>query len=150
MINNRHENLFGVKSILMLVRMLFTNGLFLILAGCPSGVGVDPDSIGPFPPKAPIQRVFVCDRTIGWELPREREGGDFLADAEIKTVTIYAARTPMAPDNELAFSMDVDPYLLQWHFTTLDSGNWYFRLTATDNDWLESEKSNERSNEACL
>jgi len=148
MVTDRQRNLFGRMS--MRVRLLVSFGPMLMLAGCPSGAGVDPDSIGPFPPKAPNQRMFICDRTIGWELPREREGGDFLAQAEIKTVTIYAARTPMAPDNELAFIMDVDPYLLQWQFQVLDPGVWYFRLTATDNKGLESKQSNERSNEECV
>jgi len=73
-----------------------------------------------------------------------------MAAAEIKTVTIYAARMPMATKEDLAFIMDVDPYLLQWQFITLEPGAWYFRLTVTDNGGLESERSNEKSNEECI
>ena len=149
MANDRAKRPFGAALTAMRIRIILIAGLLPVLAGCPSESS-DSNYYGPWPPKAPIQRMFICDRTIGWELPREREHGDYLAEAEIKTVTIYAARIPMAPKDELAFIMDVDPYLLQWQFLMLEPGAWFFRLTATDNDGEESEISNERSNEECL
>ena len=149
MANDRAIRTFGAAYMAMWIRIILIAGLLPVLAGCSPAPG-DPEYYGPWPPKAPFQRMFICDRTIGWELPREREGGDYLAEAEIATVTIYAAHTPMAPDDELAFIMDVDPYLLQWQFLMLEPGAWFFRLTATDSDGEESEMSNERSNEDCL
>jgi hypothetical protein len=45
--------------------------------------------------------------------------------------------------------MDVDPSLLMWEFDNLDPGPWYFRMTVTDKDGLESRMSNEENNLAC-
>ncbi len=150
---NQAKTRFGVGLLRLSFKAFFVAGFLPTLAGCYVGEGfasVDPEFFGLRPPKSPIQRIFICERTVGWELPREREGGRYLAEAEIKTVTVYAARTPMAPKAELAFIMDVNPYLLQWQFIALESGAWYFRLTVTDNDGQESEMSNEKSNEECF
>ena len=137
------------RLIVSTIRPIIFIGLIPALQGCYVGQGgaaVDP---GPRPPKAPQQIQFACHQTISWQLPTEREGGAYLPPFEIKFVTLLAARMPSAPRNELAFIMDLDPHLLQWRFTALDPGTWYFRLTATDNDGRESKMSSETSNEAC-
>ena len=115
--------------------------------GCP-GSGYDPE-LDIWPPRAPTQNPFVCERTIGWELPGQRENRTDLNRSSIKTLTIYAAQVPISEVTQLAFTMDVDPFLLMWEFDNLDPGPWYFRMTVTDKEGLESRMSNEENNLAC-
>jgi hypothetical protein len=142
---------FRVGLIRFSTKMLLIAGLLpMICGGCSDEIPPPPGYLGTDAPKAPIQEAFTCDQAVNWRLPKERENTLSLRPSEIKTVTIYAAQSPISAEDVPAFIMDVDAHLLRWQFQALESTYWYFRLTVTDNDGLESVMSNERSNEQCF
>ena len=98
----------------------------------------------PEPEPEPDPEPEPCVVTLSWELPTEYEDGLTLDPLDIAILTVYAGRIPDAPDEELAFVVDVDPHLLlyQWVWEPDSVGMWYFTATVTVNE-VESRRSNE-------
>jgi hypothetical protein len=146
---DRSERHLGASSLATRFKMTLIAGTLPMFVGCGGGyVEPDPES---FPPEAPNQQVLTCPLIVNWVLPTERESGAQLRARDIEIVTIYAAQVPWAPDNDILSITAVDPFLLQWQFNNLiRPATWYFRLTVTDTNGLESDYSKERSNAECL
>ena len=125
--------------------------LFLLptFGGCYGAPAIE-DSPQSLQPKPPHQQPLSCPYTVNWALPKKREDGSKLRTQDIKSVTIYAARLPWADNSEILSETHVDPFLLQWqHHNLVYPATWYFRLTVTDTNGLESGFSNETSSDNC-
>jgi len=106
---------------------------FFLVGGCGSG-----NSNVPPPPLPPS----VCDHTLRWTNPTEDVDGFPLEAGELTKLTISAGMIPMAPTEELVFTMDIDAYILMWVIKDQPAGLWYYRATVS-NEWGESDFSNE-------
>jgi len=68
-----------------------------------------------------------------------------LSAEEIATLTLFAGRTPLIMGEEFVYTIDVDPFSLQWEIKDQPEGSWYFRATVTDTEGLTSDFSMEAS-----
>ncbi len=120
-------------------RLILLVALFT-LAACS-----DNDTPAPrvLPPPIIVPPPEPCVPMVGWSLPTEYANGDAIPLVDIVQLAIYAWRVPLATDAELVFKLDVDPHVLQWTFTELDPGAWYFSGTVTDIFGAESDRSNQ-------
>lgn len=120
--------------------------LLSLTAGCSKGNHSSPP---PPPPPLPPPVAIVCDKTISWTNPTHREADIYgyekpLEAGELAKLTVFAGRMSMLPEDELAFVMDIsEVYMLTWTILDLEEGAWYFELTVTDTEGLESKRSNE-------
>ena len=85
---------------------------------------------------------YVCDWTLAWSLPTERENPDARSSTplnpnDIRTLRIYASHTANS-DAQIEFVMDVDPFLLQWIFAGLAERRWWYTTTVIDTNGRES------------
>lgn len=96
-----------------------------------------------------IPNPVRCDATIRWTNPTHREANAQgieapLGPTDLEKLTVYVGSTSMAPNDELAFILDVfQVYSLMWTIADLDPGEWFFQLTVTDTIGQESNRSNE-------
>ena len=132
--------------------------LFSLTTGCGGGSNKSPpiimcewDPTIPANDPACVAPPVVCDVTLTWTNPTHREVNAngvkvLLEPTDLAKLTIYAGRIPNAPDNELAFVMDVsEVYSLMWTMADIESGVWWFGATVTDTLDQESNRSNETS-----
>ena len=101
--------------------------------GCSGGDGALP------PPLPPPE---LCDHTVRWANPVEDINGNILGPTNLTHATIYVGQIPNAPDNEIAYTLDIDAYALSWELRDQPPGTYWLRLTVS-NMRGESDKSNE-------
>ena len=74
--------------------------------------------------------------TLTWTAPTTRVDGSPVPMSELAGYKIYmgTASDAMTPVAKVS-----DPYTMEYQFSALDSGTYYFSVTALDTDDLESE-----------
>ncbi|MCF6237078.1 MAG: fibronectin type III domain-containing protein [Gammaproteobacteria bacterium] len=74
--------------------------------------------------------------TLTWTAPTTRMDGSFVPMSEIAGYRVYMGATP---DSITLVDEVVDPYTMEYQFSALDSGTYYFSVTALDTDDQESD-----------
>lgn len=120
------------------MRTLVSIVILLSLAACGQKVGVEER-----PPSLP-----VCTAKVEWEYPIARLDGTFLPIEEIQKLTIYVAEAEGKDQSTLLRIDDVtaSEFKTSHVITQLPSGmTYWFYLTVTDLEGIESMSSNELS-----
>jgi fibronectin type 3 domain-containing protein len=116
------------------VRNFFLLIAVLMLTSLLSGCGINESSESS---NTASQQVIVSDDSVNlsWLAPSTRSDGDYLSNSELAGYKVYMGSSA----NNLTQLVDLnDDQITDYTVDNLESGSYYFAVTAYDNDGLES------------
>ena len=115
--------------------------LLSLTTGCSKGSKSAPPAPAPTPPQP-------CTLTFQWTNPTHDVDEQPLDVDELKAATLYQFRIPMAGPEEADYIIDAgDPYTIMYTVSDVAPGDWWWTLTVSNHDALESLQESDHSEE---
>ena len=115
--------------------------LLSLTTGCSKGSKSTPPAPAPTPPQP-------CTLTFQWTNPTHDVDEQLLDVDELKAATLYQFRIPMAGPEEADYIIDAgDPYTIMYTVSDVAPGDWWWTLTVSNHDALESLQESDHSEE---
>ena len=121
-------------------------GALILLLSLTTGCSKGNKSAPPVP--APTPTPQPCTLTFQWTNPTHDVDEQPLDVDELKAATLYQFRIPMAGPEEADYIIDAgDPYTIMYTVSDVAPGDWWWTLTVSNHDALESLQESDHSKE---